>query len=786
MLKTTQSENEVTGASQSSSQTRSRTASILAGTAILALAVLMGLPAIRGEFVGGDDHNLVLHHVLVNQPSFKHAIELFAIVHRDLYQPIPLLTFQFEFLVADWFNLFAESVEQGAWLFHFDNMWLHGINALLVAAVLLMLMGSSGSKPRSLVRADSAASRNTASVDGLAGSRQMAFGMPRFDSAAPIAWTAALIFAVHPLQVEVVAWINGRMMLLSTMFALCAMLALARWLDRKSFLTGALVILCVLLSVTSKVRGGLPILLALVPLAKGMRLGRRFWMMWSVCTGIVVLFVGLNLWSTAEADFFAGGARHLHGPALARVFMALAFYFEHFLWPVGLASYYPAPVRVSWSDPATVAAIGTVLIALAIMAFFSWKSRACFLGSLWFFAGIVDTLPFFPARNILAADRYMYLPIIGLAWFAAILVCWCHRRWSMHRSATEPNAAAAIVALVLIPLLIGICWRVAGSYTTARTQAERIAKVFPGEPRVWERLGWTYHRAGEYDRAIDLARLELRHDAREVQSGAFQLIGLSQVKKGDVATGLAHLEKAIELHAEEGLAYFRLATALEDVGRHAEAVPWYEKALGDNPRDNPTLRRLAMGYRRQNRITEAHGAYMQALQNNPYEVEAVIGLVELAIDSGTPDSFEEAEGHLVRLLQDIPNEPRLRANLGMIRFLANEADDHLLTAARAFIALTDGRHSLCVERIEVLDEASESASVARKWLLAQLERFDQERPDSAWTYGISARVLIADGQTEAARVAVQLFEQLCADEDCRFYGRELRQELAAEPAEDAE
>ena len=107
-------------------------------------AVVMGLPTLGGSFVGGDDHRLVLNHVLVNHPSVAHALELFTIVHRDLYQPLPLLTFSAEFAAAKALGLFSEGVGGGARLFHLTNIILHAVNAVLVWAVIRRLQERAG------------------------------------------------------------------------------------------------------------------------------------------------------------------------------------------------------------------------------------------------------------------------------------------------------------------------------------------------------------------------------------------------------------------------------------------------------------------------------------------------------------------------------------------------------------------------------------------------------------------------------------------------------------------
>ena len=200
----------------------------------------MGLPTLRGGFVGGDDHRLVLNHVLVNHPSLAHAVQLFTIVHRDLYQPLPLLTFSGEFAVANLLGLFDSGVEGGTWFFHLTNILLHAFNAVLVWLTIRMF-------------------QQRLRVPSLA-----------------VATVVALLFAVHPFQVEVVAWINGRMMLLSTLFALASILTFSRWLDAPRPRYAILTLVFVLLSSLSKVRVGLPLLLGLVALIQGQKLRPRF------------------------------------------------------------------------------------------------------------------------------------------------------------------------------------------------------------------------------------------------------------------------------------------------------------------------------------------------------------------------------------------------------------------------------------------------------------------------------------------------------------------------------
>lgn len=614
---------------------------------IVGLAALaMGLPTIRGGFVGGDDYRLALNHALVNHPSLEHALKLFTIPHRDLYQPLPLLTFQLEFAVAHKFDLFREGPDAAGWLFHFNNVWLHALNAILVFFVVRMLHGH--------------VLRRRAKEDGddVSHDRQTT----------AVATVAALLFAVHPFQMEVIAWLNGRMMLLSTLFALASLMTFDRWLDRGRPRHAVLTLLFVILCGISKVRLALPILMLVVALARRTKLlTPRFAALWIVCGALTGVLVLVNIEATAGAELFSQGAEHLRGSRLARVLMALAFYFQHFVWPAGLCSYYPTPPFVSWSDAGTVRG---VLIAIPVMLVMGWASYRWLiarLGLLWFFASLAVTLPFFPARNVLAADRYMYLPMIGMAWALGACACAVYgRSWATRGSLWRVGFPAGL-GVVLVPVLIGVGWHVGRFYETPLSKSFRTASLFPDTPRVWEPYGWTLYGKERYDEAIECARLELRHDASHVRSGAYQLWGMCELRMGRVETALQYLHQALKEDPQNSLGMYRLGNVYVELGRLEEARAQYEAASQIADLHNPTLNRLASVYRRLGRVHDARTTYERALANGKgYDVKAVMGLVELDIDRGTREALSNARKRLLDLLAWMPENLDARTNLGVV------------------------------------------------------------------------------------------------------------------------
>ncbi len=654
----------------------------------------MGAPTLWGTFVGGDDHRLVLNHVLVNHPSFEHAIELFAIIHRDLYQPLPLLSFSAEFAVADFFDLFRDGVDSGAWLFHLTNILLHAFNALLVWAVVRKLCTASLGK-----------------------------------GAGTVAMVAGVLFAAHPLQVEVVAWINGRMMLLSTLFALLAVLALAEWLDSRKTSWALAAPFFSLCCAISKIRVGLPLLLLLAPLAMKRKLSRSFWLIWSTCVVITVIFGAVNYYATSQAGMFSGAAEHLQGSRIARSVISLAWYLEHFVWPVGLASWYPAPGFVRWSDAETLRAIAIVLPVVGLFMWAVFRSRLTAMGFAWFFATIASTLQLVPTRNTLAADRYMYLPIVGLVWVCAVFFHKMRRADDTQEIGKGRRSIEVALGAIVVALLVGVSWHVAGYYERPVRKSERIVELFPDAMHVWERLGWAYYNVERYEESIVAAEHELVHADKDVRSEAYQLIGAANIKLGHFDAAIEALDEAIELDPESPNAVYRMAAAHFDMGQIDKAIPFLEQAVARAPLKNPWIIRLAGHYRRLDQRDSALAMYEQALRNNEYEVPAILGLVELDIETGTHESYQTGEMRLGELLDWMPENTAARVALGVIM----QATKRVEQAVRVYGDIVNedpNNTSAAVNLARIYESAGEIGQAGKLYqhaIQAGLETIDQAK-----------------------------------------------------------
>lgn len=679
----------------------------------------MGLPTLRGGFVGGDDHVLILNNVLVNHPSLEHAAKLFTVVHRDLYQPVPLLTFSCEFAIAQAFGLFDESLEGGAWLLHLTNTLLHALTAVLVWWSIMTWARSRQDEPTHP-----------------SWRQDLALHAPS------IATITALLFAVHPLQVEVVSWLNGRMILLSTLFSLAAVIALAKMFEGRQWRWPVLVILFTALAGMSKVRVGLPVLLLALPLLKGVKRCRRFTVTWLIASALMGVLLVININATAEVGFFSQAEGELEGPFLARVVMALGWYFTHIVWPSGLAWWYPTPRAVSWSDPIVLQSLAVVLPVLAVMWLAAWRSRPAFLGVLWFFATIASTLPLIPARNLLAANRYLYLPIIGLFLLVALgvsqLLGWAGRR-NHHwlKPLTVGVGAVVILAFILVS------HRVAGYGESHLNERLRTAELFPDEPHVWQRAAWAYYELGEYDKAVEIARKDLQHGDPAVQSAVYQVIGASCLKQDKLTEALDALHKSVALDEDDAAARFRLGLALAKNNEMDEAIRQWRRAVEDNNGFNPAVLRLAHALRARGQPDEAREFYNLALENNPYQVSAILALAEMDMTAGTTESLQNARRRLVGLLDWMPENIDARANLGAVEATLGRAQE-AIDAYRDVLRREPDHVAALINLIGLVLAQGDTAAAA-----PLLERAASHRLSFSETLAIHDAVLAVGGVPQA-------------------------------------
>ncbi|GJM25333.1 MAG: hypothetical protein DHS20C16_17480 [Phycisphaerae bacterium] len=588
---------------------------------IVLAAIVMGAPSIDGGYLSGDDIQLARDHYLVNRPSLSHAGQLFTIVHRDLYQPIAMLSLSLDFAVIRILGLTPTdaSMNSIAWVAHAHNVGLHAINALLVFLLLLRITNRRG-----------------------------------------LAFVAAMIFATHPLNAEAVAWISGRMMLLSTMFLLLTILTMEKWRASSRWGWLAASIALATLCMMSKVRVCLPMLLLIPPLYTSMKPAKRWWAGWGTISLISLGFALLN-WN-ASRSMIQDGVGQLQGSAVARTILALGWYLKRLFVPIGLSPFHPTEQNISWTHPDLIISLAIVGIAFIGVAASLRKTRTGWLTALWIIAALAVTLPWIPSRNQLVAERYMYLPMVGACWLIGALLT--HLAEAVLRNAPRGTRVGIGfgVLVTIIVALVSLSWQAIPHYRNDIARSARILALYPDHPDSATAHGWSLFLGGQYKDAIDVASKSLKRPDGQKACEAKQIIGMAQLALGRIDEAIKSLKQAVAVDAKDGKAHHRLGIALERANRYEDALTEHQECARLLPNFNPGLLRLARVHQHLKQPGQAQRIYEQMIENNPFDPVPIASIAELEMATG---QYESALTRLEDLLTRYATYLPAQINAGM-------------------------------------------------------------------------------------------------------------------------
>jgi tetratricopeptide (TPR) repeat protein len=433
----------------------------------------------------------------------------------------------------------------------------------------------------------------------------------------------AVVFAIHPLRVESVIWIAERKDVLSGFFFMLTLAAYLHYVRKPSiwrYLTMSILFACGLMSKPMLV--SLPIVLLLLdywPLDRGQRTEvrgqRKAEIWWKLVAEKVPLFV-LSI-ASAVATLIAqtraiGSFEQL--PLSSRVSQALFSYLTYgrqMFWPTKLAVFYPHSEDGSalWQ----VLLAGIVLAGITILTFLLRKERPYLVvGWLWYVCMLIPVIGIVQVGLQGHADRYTYLPQIGLylgvTWWISKLLS----RWRYG------PAALTTAAIVIIASLTGAS-RVQASYwkdseqlwqqTIANTSNNHVAHAH---------LADLLLREGRINDAIFHCQEAVRIQPNDTD--AQNNLGLAFLQLGDEADALIHFEQSLasnpnNLNARCNLAWV-LATSPDPSRRNGERAVDLASSVAQGPgRRNPTvLRTLAVAYAETGRFSEAIETAQQAIE----------------------------------------------------------------------------------------------------------------------------------------------------------------------------
>lgn len=471
-------------------------------------------------------------------------------------------------------------------------------------------------------------------------------------------WSSALVaalFALHPLHVESVAWASERKDTLSTFFGLLSLIAYVRYAEAPSVRRYAWTFITLALGLMSKpMLVTWPFVMLLLdywplgrfnggPARRSLGGGG-----WSVVRGLVrekiplFVLVAASAVVTTVAQSRGGAVRTFEEASLSlRLSNALVSYAKYLLrafWPNDLAVFYPFP----GTDFPAWQVIGAALLLIGITAFcvFQRKTRPYLIvGWLWFLGTLVPVIGVVQVGGQTMADRYFYIPSIGL--FIAIVFGFADVAERLRVAPWVSAAIANVVLVVLATLANSQIHRWSDSFTLFK----HTLAVTPPNVAIENSLGFALQRNGRVDEAA--AHFEKALQLTPDDHMSLLYMGVCRFYQGRVSEAIDYARAAIRLQPKAAKAHDLLGMSLAMQNQNEAALDEMRRAVQLAPDDAEIRNDLGAALVRLDKIPEAIDEFHEALRLNPNNAAAHANLGSVLLASGKPqESIPEFEAAL--------------------------------------------------------------------------------------------------------------------------------------------
>jgi tetratricopeptide (TPR) repeat protein len=490
----------------------------------------------------------------------------------------------------------------------------------------------------------------------------------------PSAFVAA-VFAVHPLHVESVAWAAERKDTLSGVFWMLTLLAYTRYAGRSSLSTLLAVILTFALGLLAKpMLVSLPLVLLLLDYWPLRRLGTdgsgeiEWGRLRDRIAEKLPLFAiaAVVAWITIVVQDEAGAmATDAQVPASLRLSNALVtcwIYIVDSIWPSGLAIFYPHPMEGTPVWLAGVAATG--LVAVTGLCISTARTHPYLMvGWLWFLVTLVPVIGLIQVGMQARADRYLYLPQIGLT----LALAWGAR--DAFATTRIRRFALVAVASVAILVLSGVAWRQTSYWLNTETLYAHALEVT--HDNFLAHHGIAFQLLDSDDPVTAEVHFERAVEIKPLWPSAHMGLGDARIAQGRVEEALADYRRAIDLAPRNPESHLHFARALADHGKLFRATNHYQRAIELYEAPNAYAHAsLAALYARSNQLIPAEEQYRIAIALEPDFAEAHANLAFLLIRL---ERFGEARDSLLRAEQLGQDSAELHFAIGVVALEHNEA-----------------------------------------------------------------------------------------------------------------
>ncbi len=565
---------------------------------ILIITFSCYFPVLSHDFIPTwDDNAYIIDNGLIRSLSFSSIREMFSSQVGGTYVPLPLLSYAIEYKIWG-----LNPVP-----YHATNLVLHLICTFLVFRILC-----------------------------------------RFNIKPLFAASAALIYGIHPMGVESVAWVTERKDLLYSVFYFWSLLVYVIYLkarSRRTLLFFASLGLFVL-ALFSKIQAvSLPLILLVVDFYlnrtdwKKIFLEKIPFFLLSIAFGIAGIFVLRHVGALKINELFSLNERLFFG------IYSLSAYFLKFFAPVTMSALYPYPVSSGSALPLIYYLSPVfVLVVAAVVYYTTRKTRVIVAGALIFLLSIVFMLQIFGAGQGFLADRYVKVPYLGLVLIAG---------WGMEHFSEKVKHGALMAWLVFVifcSFLMVSTFQRCKVWKNGETLWSDVIDKYPGrDSRPYSCRGLYFRAEKNNDRALadlnmslslnsydaeimlmrgnvyfdmgkhDSAYLDYLHSLKMRMDNSLALgnLGAIYVKRNQFDSAVYYLSKALQIDTGFAVSYANRAVAYGGLGKTEESIADFKHYLNYNPDDERVCMSIALAYQRTGRYQESLAWFDKAIARKP-------------------------------------------------------------------------------------------------------------------------------------------------------------------------
>ncbi len=495
---------------------------------ILVATIITFYPSLQNDFTNWDDNVYVTENHLVQELSILHVKTIFTSFLSGNYHPLTLLTYSLEYF------MFGKK----AFGYHAFSLGLHLINCLLVFWFILLLTNN------------------------------------RF-----IPFFVCLLFAVHPVKVESVAWIADQKDLLSSLFLLAMLVAYVHYSKRKRAVTVLLSLFFFILSFLAKANGLFyPLILLLIDYYSNGKVTfanireKIPYFVVSAFFGVIALIARQSYQAKLMESLFSG---------LDTVFLGvhrLIFYFLfRTLLPVNQSLLYPHPHKLFPPAAYIVAAICILILLLAVIFLLRKRNPVVPFGILFFLMGIAPALTVVIIGH--SADRFTYLPSIGIYFILAYGISACLEKCiSRH----QVRRITVVLLCLTVAVISGVVsWQRCSHWRDGIAVWSRAISRHQQFGLAYFNRGESYYQRGQLNKAVvDYSRaIELDPDYYEI----YYRRGLAYQRTRQYERAIADFDAAIQRRQDYYYAYVYRGVAYSSLGQIERAIADYSRAIQIQP-----------------------------------------------------------------------------------------------------------------------------------------------------------------------------------------------------------